>query len=215
MITRVKKWKYLLEEGDLLVVEGNGSKKHIGRVAEWDGSIELCVHQNHLIKVRPAQLSTGKHVLNWMLSARGRRYITSEAKTTSGLYTLSLTKVRNVPVPLPPEKEQEIVRRVRQRIDKIDEMALHVEQAGERLEHLDRSVLAKAFQGELVETEAERARREGCDYETAEELLERVKKKTTSGTVPSTPKSDDEASTQVKENGQIEMKVMDDENAGL
>lgn len=38
------------------------------------------------------------------------------------------------------------------------------------------SILSKAFYGELVETEAEIARREGRDYESAEALLERVKK---------------------------------------
>lgn len=212
-LKRTKRWKYLLEEGDLLVVEGNGSKKHIGRVAEWDGSIEPCVHQNHLIKVRPARRSTGRYVLNWMLSARGRRFIANEAKTTSGLYSLSLTKVRNTPVPLPPEKEQEeIVRRINQRLDKIDEMALHVEQAGERLDHLDRSVLAKAFRGELVETEDERARREDRDYETAEELLDRVQGESPSeDQATSSEEQSSTTSTQVGENGQFEMKVVEDD----
>jgi len=37
------------------------------------------------------------------------------------------------------------------------------------------SVLAKAFRGELVPTEAELVRREEREYETAEELLARIK----------------------------------------
>ena len=45
--------KYRLEKGDLLIVEGNGSADQLGRVAIWDGSIDNCVHQNHLIKARP------------------------------------------------------------------------------------------------------------------------------------------------------------------
>ena len=45
--------KTTLHKGDLLFVEGNGSKEQIGRVAIWDGSIENCLHQNHLIKGRP------------------------------------------------------------------------------------------------------------------------------------------------------------------
>ena len=39
-----------LEKDDLMFVEGNGSKSQIGRVAIWDGSIDYCLHQNHLIK---------------------------------------------------------------------------------------------------------------------------------------------------------------------
>ena len=41
---------------------------------------------------------------------------------------------------------------------------------------LTQSILAKAFRGELVPTEAELARREGRDYEPASMLLERIKR---------------------------------------
>ena len=47
--------------------------------------------------------------------------------------------------------------------------------AKEKTEKLRQSILAKAFSGELVETEAESARKEGRDYETAEVLLKRIK----------------------------------------
>ena len=45
----------------------------------------------------------------------------------------------------------------------------------ERVEALTQAVLAKAFHGELVPTEAELARREGRDDEPAGALLERVR----------------------------------------
>jgi len=47
--------------------------------------------------------------------------------------------------------------------------------AREKTEKLRQSILSKAFSGELVETEAEIARREGRDYETAEVLLKEIK----------------------------------------
>src|SRR5262249_2621569 len=40
-----------LREGDLLVVEGNGSVEQIGRVAKWGGQLREVGHQNHLIRV--------------------------------------------------------------------------------------------------------------------------------------------------------------------
>ena len=43
-----------------------------------------------------------------------------------------------------------------------------------RAERITQSVLAEAFCGELVETEADLARREGRDYEPASVLLERI-----------------------------------------
>ena len=47
--------------------------------------------------------------------------------------------------------------------------------ARKRVDALTQAVLAKAFRGELVPTEAELARREGRDYEPASALLERVR----------------------------------------
>ncbi len=41
----------LLVKDDILIVEGHGNKREIGRSAIWDGSIKGCVHQNHLIRL--------------------------------------------------------------------------------------------------------------------------------------------------------------------
>jgi hypothetical protein len=50
-----------------------------------------------------------------------------------------------------------------------------VQAATERAEHISESVLTRAFRGELVEPEAELARREGRDFEPAFVLLERIR----------------------------------------
>jgi type I restriction enzyme S subunit len=42
-------------------------------------------------------------------------------------------------------------------------------------EELTQSILAKAFRGELVATEADLARREGRSYEPASELMARIR----------------------------------------
>ena len=44
--------RYLLECGDVLMNEGGDFDK-LGRGHIWDGSIEPCVHQNHVFAVRP------------------------------------------------------------------------------------------------------------------------------------------------------------------
>ncbi|HDR9227303.1 TPA: hypothetical protein QDB19_003545 [Burkholderia vietnamiensis] len=94
-----------LETGDVLIVEGNGSLTEIGRCAIWDGSIPDAVHQNHLIRVRPLLLS-GKWVETWLNSPFGISKLTKLAATTSGLYTLSVSKIARIPVPLPTRHEQ-------------------------------------------------------------------------------------------------------------
>lgn len=153
-VKRQRVYKYLLEEGDLLVVEGNGSKSQIGRVAQWDGSIEPCVHQNHLIKVRPCIREVGDYLLHWMLSLNGRSHITNVASSTSGLYTLSLTKVRSIPVPLPPlEEQRQIVNETERLLSVANEATQTVEREIKRAERLRQSILKQAFSGQLVEKE--------------------------------------------------------------
>jgi type I restriction enzyme S subunit len=50
-----------------------------------------------------------------------------------------------------------------------------------RAERLTHAVLAKAFRGELVPTEAELARRDGREYEPAVELLRRIRQELAAG----------------------------------
>lgn len=89
---------------------------------------------------------------------------------------LNYTQIRNMFVSLPPlNEQQEIVRRVDALFAFADSVEAKVKAAREKTEKLRQSILAKAFSGQLVETEAEIARREGRDYETAEVLIERIK----------------------------------------
>ncbi|WP_301665301.1 restriction endonuclease subunit S [Methanoculleus frigidifontis] len=78
-------------------------------------------------------------------------------------------------ISLPPLPEQhEIVRRVDALLALADQIEAKVAAAKERTEALRQSILAQAFSGQLVPTEAELARREGREYEPAAVLLERI-----------------------------------------
>ena len=99
--------KTLLEKNDLLFVEGNGSPDQIGRVSLWDGSISHMLHQNHIIKARfNRKMVLPDFALYYYMTHEGRRQILDSAATTSGLYTLSLSKISGFTLPLPPIEEQ-------------------------------------------------------------------------------------------------------------
>lgn len=167
----------LLERGDLLVVEGNGSPEQIGRVALWNGAISPCLHQNHIIKVRFDQVRIGDFVLYWLLSIDGRGYITKNASSTSGLYTLSISKVSSLPVPIPPiEEQQQIVSEVERRLSVVDEIEKTVVASLKQAERLRQSILKKAFAGKLVPQDP--------TDEPAEKLLERIQVKKLSNLEP-------------------------------
>jgi len=94
-----------------------------------------------------------------------------------GRARLNLQQIKSIPVPLPPMAEQlEAVNRVESMLHLAGGVERRVGLAAEQSERLAQSILAKAFRGELVPTEAELARREGREYEPASVLLERIKK---------------------------------------
>ena len=110
----MERWR--LEPADLLIVEGNGSEDEIGRCAMWTGQIPDCVHQNHLIRCRPVLSELAPYILHYFNSPQGIGTMKSMAVTTSGLYNLSVGKIRSIWFPLPPEGEQ---RRILQRVGEL------------------------------------------------------------------------------------------------
>jgi len=96
-----------LEAGDILFVEGNGSRKELGRVALWHGQIADCVHQNHIIKARPDLCRLlPDFAMAWFNIAAGRDHFFQSGKTTSGLGTINSSVIRSAPIPLPPISDQ-------------------------------------------------------------------------------------------------------------
>lgn len=139
--------KTLLKKGDLLFVEGNGSKDQIGRVAIWDGSIENCLHQNHLIKARPLGGMLPQYALYYLISSHGRNQILKVASSTSGLYTLSTNKVRNLKIPFVPlPKQRNIVDEIDSRISTCAFIERNIDTALQQADALRRSILKKAFE---------------------------------------------------------------------
>lgn len=138
--------RYLLQSGDLLVVEGNGSKDQVGRIAVWDGSISPCLHQNHLINVRLLDKALVKWVLLFYLSPLGRAVLEDQARTSTGLYNLSTGKIAGLPFLIPPSEEQAaIVERVEALMESCRALEKEIELSRTHAAHLLQAVLKEAF----------------------------------------------------------------------
>jgi type I restriction enzyme S subunit len=133
--------KFRLEVGDLLVVEGNGSPGQIGRAARWRDEIANCVHQNHLIRVRPSAAIDSQYLTHYWNAPQTTAYLRSVASSTSGLYVLTAAKVRGVKVLLAPRKEQErIVAAIEAAFARVDAATAGLELIGRRLKSMRAAV---------------------------------------------------------------------------
>lgn len=140
-----------LKRGDLLVVEGNGSPAQIGRAVVWDGSIPDAVHQNHLIRVRPKPDLHPEYLEVVWNSPESRRQLTQISSSSSGLHTLSASKLKSFLLPVPS---------VAQQAESVAEAAASQVQGwrlnaalntgAARASHLRRALLAAAFSGRLT-----------------------------------------------------------------
>jgi restriction endonuclease S subunit len=142
----LEKWR--LRAGDVLLCEGNSSDL-VGRAAVFRGEIQDCVHQNHVIRVRPrAKVMLGEFLLAYLNSRVGQTYFRSKAKKTTNLATINSTEVRSMPVLVPRVEEQEGIVQQLSRIQR-SSFTLGEEHAARMslLVHTRSALLESAFQG--------------------------------------------------------------------
>ncbi len=145
----LERWR--LERGDVLIIEGNGSLNQIGRTALFRGELDNCVHQNHIIRIRPNQSQIDPEFLNTYLnSPTGQDEVHARSRTTSGLRNLSVGRIKQITVPVPPLPEQ---RRIVAYLDNLQDTVNALKQLqSETYAELDAmlpSILDKAFRGDL------------------------------------------------------------------
>lgn len=138
--------KYRLEPGDVVLTEG-GDPDKLGRGAVWTGSIDPCIHQNHIFRVRldPDRLLP-TYFSAYLGSAHGKRYFLRAAKQTTGIASINMTQLRAFPVVVPPLSLQ---REFAERVERIKVLEKKLEAHLFAAEELFKALSQRAFSGEL------------------------------------------------------------------
>jgi type I restriction enzyme S subunit len=130
--------------------------------------------------------STGFHVLRatevteprWLYYAvQTKDFIAAMSELVQGaLYPAVRPKdIRAYEIPHPPlDQQKRIVAEIEKQFSRLDEAVANLKRVKANLKRYKAAVLKAAVEGRLVETEAERARREGRSYETGAQLLQRI-----------------------------------------
>jgi type I restriction enzyme, S subunit len=138
--------KYTLKKGDLLLTEG-GDPDKLGRGSVWYEQIPICIHQNHIFRVRSNQALVKPEFLSILIgSERGKKYFLRAAKQTTGIATINMTQLRAFPALLPPlTLQKEYINLV----EKQRFMLNHANSHFKEINNLFNSLLHRAFRGEL------------------------------------------------------------------
>ena len=135
-------------EGSEVLVNVRGTLGGVAVAASemrgWNVSREVAVVPVDASKAAPAFLAL------WIASDRSQNWLSDVEKGVAYI-GINIEDLRNLPVELPPMKEQhEIVRRVETLFAYADRLEARYTAARARIERLTPALLAKAFRGELV-----------------------------------------------------------------
>ena len=114
-----------LQSGDVLIVERHGNPDEIGQAMVWDGSVNECVHQNHLIRFRADKSIVLPDYISQMLNSKGgQRRLIAACRVRSGFNAISTGRLKELAIPVPTLELQQrftcIIRKYRALTDKME-----------------------------------------------------------------------------------------------
>lgn len=158
-----------LNPGDILIQRSN-TLDYVGTCAIYDGNFGEFIYPDLMMKIQVIEEKAKPDFVYYALSTQAtRQYFKENATGTAGnMPKINQQIVMNTPITLPPINEQvEIVYSIQRSLNAINRIFQEYENTREWLNLLDRSILAKAFRGELVEQDP--------NDEPASVLLERIR----------------------------------------
>lgn len=143
--------KYWLIADDILIQRSN-SLEYVGATALYDGPSSTYVYPDIIVRIRVGNSVCRQLLCHLLNSPQGSRYFKNNATGTAGnMPKINGTTIRRTPIPLAPLAEQVAMQQL---IDSALEIVSNQEvvttSCEHALNHLDQSILAKAFRGELV-----------------------------------------------------------------
>lgn len=143
-----------LRPGDVLFNEG-GDRDKLGRGWVWGSEVPVCIHQNHVFRARLYDRALQPKFVSWYANWVGQRFFFDEGKHTTNLASISMSKLRLLPIPVPPPAEQlRIVVEVERLLSVIDALEVAVDANMLRAVRLRESILHRAFSGRLSRVHA-------------------------------------------------------------
>lgn len=166
LLTEKEEKNYLLSKDDVIMIRVNGSKDNVARqiVINTEEKLAFC---DHIIRIKYNPNIVARYVMYFSKTNAYRKYVEDNMVSSAGQNTISRKGLASLVIPLPSIEEQhEIVRLIDELLARERAAQQAAEQALASIDLMKKSILARAFRGELGTNKASEA--------SALELLQQV-----------------------------------------
>lgn len=158
---------YYVHENDILIIRSNGSRDLVGKCALVPTLDKEYAYASFLIKILPSDMVRPDYLVMYLNSSDARRQMFAKAKSSAGIHNINSKELGAISLSLPYIDEQfEIIRRASGLLRKEQQAKDSAEQVIVQIDTMKKSILARAFRGELGTNDP--------SDESAEEMLKRI-----------------------------------------
>jgi type I restriction enzyme S subunit len=145
--TRAK--RFWLEDGDVLVSRGSGTRSLVGRTALTVGLDQPTIYPDTAFRLRVNKELVLPEWLSYNLNApQVRNTVSASSRTTAGIWKIRQSDIAELPLVVPCLDEQrEIVKNVDNALSRLESLQWSLASASEMLDRLETTTLSLAFRG--------------------------------------------------------------------
>lgn len=154
-------------ENDILIIRSNGSRDLVGKCALVPKLEREYAYASFLIRIRPSERVRAEYLVQFLNSATSRSQMFAKAKSSAGINNINSKELGAIIMKLPELWEQDEISRQASKLLLLTQQAKETaEQVIDQIDSMKKSILARAFRGELGTNDP--------TDESAEKLLKRI-----------------------------------------
>ena len=139
-----------IHEGDILIIRSNGSRDLVGKSVLVPKLDRPHAYASFLIRIKPSAIVKAEYLTLYLNSTDARSQMFRKAKSSAGINNINSKELGAIFMTLPSVLEQnEIVRILDSLFAKEQQAKEAAEVVLEKIDLLKKSILARAFRGEL------------------------------------------------------------------
>ena len=141
--------KYILKNNDILIIRVNGSLSNVGKfiMIQDENNWAYC---DHMIRARTLDdVVIAKYVIYFSLTNDFKGFVQNNIVSSAGQNTISQKSLNELQVPVPSLAEQREIVRILDNLLENEQKAKDLCDVIEKIDHIKKTILARAFRGEL------------------------------------------------------------------